>query len=132
MNRRLLYRVGLGMGCGFLFLRVWPLTAEPARSLGDLPAKARTILKEHCFQCHGEDPDNMEGDGLAILDYKMLVERKLIVPRQPGKSPLIKKVELGTMPPPDEGAPVPPTEIKVLRAWIEGGALPFAGESGHR
>jgi mono/diheme cytochrome c family protein len=98
--------------------------------VADLPAKARTILKEHCFQCHGEDPENMEGDGLAILDHKMLVERKIIVARQPGKSPLIKKVELGTMPPPGEGARVPPGEIKVLRAWIEAGALAFPGESG--
>jgi hypothetical protein len=71
----------------------------------------------------------MEGDGLAILDYRMLVERKLIVLGQPGKSRLIKKVELKTMPPPGEAAPVPPDEIKVLRAWIEAGALPFPGQS---
>jgi len=73
----------------------------------------------------------MEGDGLAILDHKMLVERKLIVAGEPGKSRLIKKVELGTMPPVGEGTPVPAGEIKVLRAWIEAGALPFPGETGH-
>jgi mono/diheme cytochrome c family protein len=66
---------------GLFFSESLGLTGEPATSV-DLPAKARTILKQHCFQCHGEDPENMEGDGLAILDYKMLVERKIVVARQ--------------------------------------------------
>ena len=117
---------------GFVLWQALLVTAEPARPLADLATKARMILKQRCFGCHGEDPDNMEGDGPAILDYKMLVESKLIVARQPGKSRLFKKVELGTMPPPGEGARVPPGEIKVLRAWIDSGALPFPGESGHR
>jgi uncharacterized membrane protein len=132
MKPRLLYTVCWVIAWGYFFSETLALKGEPGLSASNLPAKARTILKQHCFQCHGEDPENMEGDGLAILDYGMLVERRLIVAGQAGKSRLIKKVELGTMPPPGEGTPVPPEEIKVLRAWIDGGALRFPGESGHR
>jgi hypothetical protein len=118
-----------------VLLAVLTLSIRPEATAGETatqankPArKAQEILREHCFSCHGQDPDNSEGSGLNILDHTMLVQRGVVVPKKPASSPMIRKIELGTMPPPDEGPPVPAEQIKLLRAWIEAGAAPFPND----
>jgi mono/diheme cytochrome c family protein len=107
------------LGLGALVAGQTPKSSE--RQLAD---RARTILREHCFACHGQDAENVEGNGLDILDHKMLIEREIVVPKQPDKSSMIRKIENGTMPPPGEASPVPPEQIKILRSWIQAGARP--------
>jgi hypothetical protein len=114
--------VGLGLVLG----EVMALEA-PGRGR-ELARRVRIILRDHCFSCHGQDPENIEGDGLNILDRGMLIERHLVVPKKPAESRMMRKIEMRTMPPPGEGTSVPADQIKVLRAWIDAGAAPFADD----
>ena len=79
------------------------------------------ILAKHCHECHSEEStelglrlDTYEGI-MAGSDYGTVVE-----PGDPDGSVLIDMIESGDMP--DEGDPVPPEELEVLRNWISEGA----------
>ena len=89
----------------------------------------RPILSEHCFSCHGPDPnsramelrlDTLEGlhgkgEGPAPIDLK-----------SPGDSELLYRVstdeKFDRMPPPGAGPGLTSDEVETLRKWIEGGA----------
>jgi mono/diheme cytochrome c family protein len=89
----------------------------------------RPILAKNCFACHGPDEgarkaelrlDTAEG-ATAELDG-----RRALVPGQPGKSELVRRVESVdpdvVMPPPDSGHELSDADRKLLRNWIaEGG-----------
>ncbi|SVD65230.1 uncharacterized protein METZ01_LOCUS418084, partial [marine metagenome] len=72
------------------------LAAEPVL----FEKEVRPILKEHCFQCHGEG-GKKEGDLDLRLRRLMMVGGEhgpVIVPGQPEKSLLFVKVRDGKMP----------------------------------
>lgn len=94
--------------------------------------QVREILRRNCFECHGQDPDNMEKD-LNILDHRLLLEnkRRIVVPEAPDDSRLIQRIADGSMPPEEEETRLPrltETELTILRDWIEGGAPPLPPE----
>ena len=79
------------------------------------------ILAKYCHECHSEEStelglrlDTYEGI-MAGSDYGTVVE-----PGDPDGSVLIDMIESGDMP--DEGDPVAPEDLEVLRTWIAEGA----------
>jgi hypothetical protein len=99
-----------------------PAPAEVAESLL-LSEKARVILRTHCGKCH---TGPQARGGWQVLDFAKL--EPLITKGRPENSELLQLIECGSEP---RGTTpkVPPDEIKVVRDWIAGQALPFAPES---
>jgi hypothetical protein len=97
--------------------------ACPSRAddLADLAQKARTVLDTHCYRCHGKD-GTVEGGMSYILDRDRLVARGKIIPNKPAESPLMKRMQAGKMPPPEESPRPTADEIKLVEQWIAAGA----------
>ncbi len=86
------------------------------------------IFQHRCAKCHGGEGE----DGLVITEaYLTLLSYEgvmagsefgtVIEPGDPDASTLVDMITSGEMP--EEGDPVPPEEIELIRAWIEAGAL---------
>ena len=97
-----------------------------------LAQQARAVLKTHCYRCHGQEGTN-EGGFNYVTDLKQLVSRKRVVPLEPAKSKLIKRIlhPDDPMPPLEEKVRPSKDEIAVLKKWIEAGA-PVAEEAAPR
>ena len=79
------------------------------------------ILEQYCWECHSEDNtelglrlDSYEGV-MAGSDYGTVVEAG-----DPSGSLLVDMMESGDMP--EEGDPVPPEQIEIIKTWIAEGA----------
>jgi serine/threonine-protein kinase len=93
--------------------------AEPDPGLAQ---KGYGFLKQYCSQCHGL---TFKVPGFNVLDRDLLLKKhSYVVPGDPAKSRVWKKVERGEMPP--EGAREQPSEAdkQLLKQWIAAGA-PF-------
>lgn len=84
------------------------------------------FLKAHCFQCHSGD----QKQGGLLLDSREAMLRggvsgAAVTPGKPAASLLITRVtgQDGKPKMPLGFAPIPDTQIRTLRAWIEQGAL---------
>jgi|GEM_PF-530468 len=84
--------------------------------------KVRKILESRCYYCHGED-GAAEGGLNFILDYDRLVATKQIVPEEPLKSGLYRKIVLDDMPKDDD--PLSDDEKRLIKDWIAAGAPSF-------
>src|SRR5262249_22576740 len=73
------------------------------------------------YRCHGQD-GSVEGSMNYVTDLAKLVARKKVVPNDLKGSRLFRRVDEGTMPPPDENPRPSAAEIAVLKKWIEAGA----------
>ena len=102
-----------------------PLEAAAADRLFTL--EVLPLLKEKCFGCHGNDPEDLRGD------YNMLTRDSLIkggesedvalVPGKPDDSPLYWSVMWDGMEmPPKETDRLDESETEVIRQWIASGA----------
>ena len=90
----------------------------------------RPILSEHCFQCHGPDAQQRQGE-LRLDLYQDALEagqsgNLAIVPGQASKSEVWARIhsqdpEL-VMPPPQTGKPLTPGQIERIGKWIDQGA----------
>jgi mono/diheme cytochrome c family protein len=89
----------------------------------DLARRAHSILRTHCHACHGRDGKN-EGGVNYVTDLKSLVARRKIVPREPAKSRLYRRIIDADDPMPPESEKVRPSreDIAALKRWIEAGA----------
>lgn len=99
----------------------------------DFVADVAPILQQRCVGCHG--PAKQKGDlRLDRREHLFHGERDLwtVVPGDPGASVLIERVELPAGDDdimPNEGEPLRPEQIDVLRRWIAAGAgWPAAGD----
>jgi tetratricopeptide (TPR) repeat protein len=99
--------------------------AETDRSA--LAAKAQQILKTNCYRCHGQE-GAVEGGMNYVLDLKTLIARKKIVPGDPAKSRLFKRLVSTVSPMPPESEKVRPSkeDLATFKQWIEAGAPDFA------
>jgi WD40 repeat protein/mono/diheme cytochrome c family protein len=95
--------------------------ADPDKTA--LAAKAKAVLQTHCYRCHGKD-GSVEGAMNYVADLAKLVARKKVVPGDPEASRLFRRVDDGTMPPPDEQPRPNAAEVAVLKQWIEAGSPP--------
>lgn len=80
-----------------------------------LAEKARAILLNACYRCHGEK-GAVEGGFNYVLDRGQLVARKRLIPGNPDKSKLIKRIVSGDMPPEQEKPRPSAEDVSVLRA----------------
>jgi mono/diheme cytochrome c family protein len=98
------------------------LLARPGIVSGDdfkevLAARARTVLDQRCFRCHGLN--NVAKKNVFVLDRERLVTAGVVVPGDAG-SRLLTAVESGAMP---MGGPELSIEEKaILRTWVVSGA----------
>ncbi len=95
--------------------------ADPDRAA--IARKARQLLQSYCYRCHGQDGKN-EGGFNYVLDVAKLIGRRKVVPGEPGKSKLYRRLTSADdpMPPEDEKSRPSAAEVAVLKRWIEAGA----------
>jgi mono/diheme cytochrome c family protein len=86
-----------------------------------LAQSAHAVLQTACYRCHGEN-GVAEGGLNFILDPEKLVARRKIVPGNPGKSRLFRRVEQEEMPPEGEQPRPSKADIALLSRWIQAGA----------
>lgn len=99
--------------------------AAPDDDPDQLARQAQAVLKTHCYRCHGQD-GTIEGGLNYVTDLGKLVARKKIIPGDPSGSRLFKRIEDGTMPPPDEKPRLTDADIATLKRWIAAGAAVVA------
>ena len=91
----------------------------------DMAKEIRPILAKRCLNCHGPDAKKRKGD-LRLDTKEGLMNPDVVTPGKASESGLIKHIlskdPEEVMPPPGKGDPVTPEELKLLQAWIEGGA----------
>lgn len=87
---------------------------------------ATTVLKKHCYVCHGEGGSD-EGGMNFILNGARLAEKGQVTASEPDKSLLIKRIVAGKMPPEDIAERPSKEEIEILRDWITQGAFSPSG-----
>src|SRR5262245_31005941 len=92
-----------------------------AKQQQQLAQQAQAVLKANCYRCHGQD-GSIEGSMNYVTDLAKLVARKKVVPGDLKGSRLFRRVDEGTMPPPDEQPRPSAAEIAILKKWIEAGA----------
>ncbi len=108
----------------FLPLLVLLISALPgfaADEAKQLAAEAQTVIKAHCYRCHGQD-GAIEGGLNYVTDLGKLVARKKVIPGNPATSRLFKRIDDGTMPPPEEKPRLSEGEIAIVKRWIAAGA----------
>jgi mono/diheme cytochrome c family protein len=91
-----------------------------------LAQEARAVLATYCHRCHGQD-GAVEGGFNYLLDRRQLVAHKKVVPGQPERSPLLRRIRDSEMPPEGQKRPTD-EEMALLERWIEAGAPDFAPE----
>src|SRR5262249_45398134 len=90
-----------------------------------LAQKARAILKANCYRCHGQD-GNVEGGFNFVLDRQQLVTRRsMVVPGNPKKSRIFRRILDQEMPPEDEKPRPSDSDLAILEQWITQGAPDF-------
>lgn len=89
----------------------------------------RPILSDKCFRCHGVDQNTREADLRLDVQQNAFADReghRVIVPGQPDGSELLRRITTNDqsqrMPPADEPLQLSPSEVLLLRQWIEQGA----------
>src|SRR6516165_8627944 len=95
--------------------------AEPEPQ--DLAKKALQVLKTNCYRCHGQEGAN-EGGFNYILDRRQLVNRRKLVPSDPGKSKILRRIlhPVDPMPPVEEKTRPSKDDIALLTKWLQAGA----------
>ncbi len=88
----------------------------------EVAVKAQAALRTYCYRCHGQD-GSLEGGMNYILDREKLVARHKLVPGKAEESPIFKRIAAGKMPPPGEKARPGEADIRLLRQWIDDGAI---------
>src|SRR6266852_3928075 len=108
------------MGCG-------PPARAAEADKTTLAAKAQEMLRTNCYRCHGQE-GTVEGGMNYVLDLKTLIARKKIVPGDPSKSRLFKRLLSTASPMPPEAEKVRPSkeDLATFKQWIEAGAPEFA------
>jgi len=88
----------------------------------------RPLLSDKCFHCHGPDKNKREAD--LRLDSQLDEQNdrgdyQLVVPGKPQKSELYRRITTSDtderMPPEDSDKKLSPSEIEMVRRWIEQG-----------
>lgn len=101
--------------------RVATSTIADTHAAVSFSTEVMPILERRCWECHSEENtelglrlDSYEGV-MAGSDYGTVVEAG-----DPDGSLLIDMIESGDMP--EDGDPVPPEEIEIIKTWIAEGA----------
>ncbi len=89
----------------------------------------RPLLSDNCFACHGPDAGQRQADlrlDLGSENADELIEREIIVPGDPHRSELIRRVLSDdpddVMPPADHRKRLTNDQKEMLRLWVQQGA----------
>ena len=104
---------------GLLFSLVVPASAADEKQ--ELTTKVQAVFKANCYRCHGQN-GAIEGGVNYIGDLSKLVARKKIIPGNAEGSRLFKRLDEGTMPPPEETPRPSPADVALIKKWIDAGA----------
>lgn len=111
-----------------------PAKAAPAETpLGgqrvEFNRDIRPILADNCFACHGPDKNQRKANLRLDREEDALADRggyQAIAPGKPDKSELFHRVTAENvkerMPPAKSGKKLTPTQIELMRRWIEQGS----------
>ncbi len=94
-----------------------------AESLETLASSAEKVLTTHCYRCHGQN-NSSQGGFDHVTDLAKLVESEMVIPGDPVKSRIYKRMNpdlVGDMPADDLTTPTA-DEIESIRTWIAAGA----------
>jgi hypothetical protein len=96
------------------------------RRAEELAPQAYEILRQNCYECHGQNPAKI-AKKLNVLDHSLLLDsdRRIVVPGKPQDSRLIQRIADGSMPLEEEEKRLPrltEEQLTVLNDWILGGA----------
>jgi tetratricopeptide (TPR) repeat protein/mono/diheme cytochrome c family protein len=114
-----LLRRGLGVWC----LLTVPGIAWAQNNPRELATSVQAIFKANCYRCHGQNGAN-EGGLNYVADLQQLVNRRKVVPGDPAKSRLLRRMldADDPMPPAEEKQRPSAADITLVKAWIEAGA----------
>ncbi len=104
--------------------------SKPAGTSVDYTRDIRPILSDSCYACHGPDEESREAELRLDLQESALGEGSsgdfILLPGNPAESELYKRIssvdEEEVMPPIDSGKSLTPSQIALVRTWIEQGA----------
>jgi mono/diheme cytochrome c family protein len=118
-------RILKGLGLGLAALGATASTATSAEDKVQYNRDIRPILAENCFRCHGPDSASRKAD-LRLDKRDSALELEAIIPRDPGASELVNRVETTDrdqlMPPPKSGKSLTAAQTALLKRWITEGA----------
>src|SRR5262245_41944637 len=106
------------------------LTPLRAAEKADFQREIRPLLTDKCFACHGRDAEHREG-GLRLDEREAALAggdsgEKTIVPGQPAKSELVRRIFASDpderMPPAKSKKELTAAEKELLQRWIADGA----------
>ena len=103
------------------------LVAHPQDTTVSFARDIVPILERSCYECHGGEKDGLltVEVGLDMTTYEGLIagsqDGTVVEPGNPDESYIIDMVVNGDMP--EEGDPLTPEEIDIIRRWIAAGAL---------
>jgi serine/threonine-protein kinase len=121
-TQRIGWLVVILAGAAWWCLVLGPARAQPSKE--ELAAKALAVVNKHCLSCHNKD--NAKKD-LDLLNPVHLAdaERRIVVPKSPKESELMRRVLNNTMPPANRRPRLEESEKKALSDWIAAGAPAF-------
>ncbi len=124
-------RLAVAFSLAILGGRVLRATDPDASQVEFFEKRIRPLFANHCYECHGGDPDKIKGE-LRLNTHAGLqkggVSGPVIVPGNPAESRLFQAVQgkahdLERMPSQKAGKdPLTPAEIAALEEWIRLGA----------
>jgi hypothetical protein len=117
-----------------LILVVWVLrdgsdiaTAAPSDKPIEFNRDIRPILSDNCFSCHGPDENKRRARLRFDIREGTSAKPNLVVPGNPAQSILFQRISAHDkdriMPPADSGYALTPSQIELIRKWIEQGAV---------
>ena len=112
--------------CGLLILATTPAFGQSDKRGRFFETKIRPILIDHCYDCHGGDPDSIQND-LDLTTASGLrrggQSGRVVIPGEPRKSLLILAIQHSE---PDLQMPkdrLPRTVIRDFEKWVNDGAF---------
>ncbi len=122
-------------GFGFLFTVHVIFAAnekEDSKQEGErlFSLKVKQIFSSKCFACHGGDPRKIKGEFDLTTQEGLLKggesEEPGVVPGKPEASPIVLSIERKNedfLMPPKENDKLDPSQVEVIKRWVELGAL---------
>jgi mono/diheme cytochrome c family protein len=91
----------------------------------ELASKAKQILTDACYACHGLEGSNEGGFNFVLHVPRMTDGDAYIAPGDPAGSFLFERIASGEMPPEGEGVKFTEADAQTLKDWIKAGAPDF-------
>lgn len=122
-DRRILFvaiAIGFAAGAAPSFVR-----ADEAAAIEFFERKIRPVLVEHCYECHAESSDELQGD--LRLDTREAIRAggpsgSTVTPGKPAESLLLEAIRYESLEMPPQGK-LPDSVIRDFERWIADGAV---------